>query len=119
MGGEGGVDGGYHIVLVLLFGEIFVVGRILIVGTCGGEMGHGQQGAVGRGFGMVWDIHAAKGPSSAMTVGVAVGVAAHVVAIDNMAVGEDVGEHALVAELAVALASSACVGPTRAGLLPL
>lgn len=102
------------------------MGRIVEVGTGGGEMGHGQQGAVGGGVGMVWDVHAAKGPSGGVlvVVVVAVAVGAHVVAVDDVAVGEDVGEHALVAELAVALgvmsASGACGGwQRRGGRVPL
>jgi hypothetical protein len=77
--------------------------RVLILGTCGCEMGHGQQRAVGRGVGMMWDVHAAERPSAAVGVTVGATVGAYVVPIYDVAVGEDVGEHALVTELAIAL----------------
>lgn len=46
---------------------------------------------------MVWDVHAAKVASAS----------ADVVAIHDVAVGEDVGEHAFRAKLAIALGLSA------------
>lgn len=53
---------------------------------------HGEQRAVGREFRLVWDVHASK-----------VSFSAAVVAVDHMAVGQDVCEGAFLAELAVSL----------------
>ena len=88
--GEGGVDGRYHIVLVLGHGVRVFLHWVWIAGLHGRHMGlHGQQRAVHGRF-LIVDVDAAK-------------VASAHVAVHDMAVGEDVGESALVAELAVAL----------------
>lgn len=47
---------------------------------------------------MMWDVHASKRTSTGMTT--------DVVAVHNMTVGEDVGEHALGTKLAVSLCMS-------------
>ena len=82
--GEGGVDGGDHVVLVVLDG----------VGVAGLHAAHvclhGEQRAVHGQLLVVGNVHAAK-------------VATGVSAVDDMAVGEDVGEGALLAKLAVSL----------------
>lgn len=88
VGGEGGVDGGDHVVLGLGHGVGVVGQRVGVEGR--GHVGlHGQQRAV-EGRVLAVDVDAAKV------------LAAHVL-VDDMAVGQDVGEGALVAELAVAL----------------
>lgn len=58
---------------------------------------HGQEGAVGSRLLVVRDVHTAKGT----------GAGGDVVAVDDMAVGEDVGEGAFLTKLAVSLAVSA------------
>ena len=90
MRGEGGVDGGYHVVLGLGHGVGVVLDGVLVAGLDGGHVGlHSEQRAV-HGRVLAVDVDAAK-------------VASAHVGVDDMAVGEDVGEGAFVAELAVAL----------------
>jgi hypothetical protein len=87
---EGGINGRYHVVLWFLLGEVIFLERVLILGR---HMRlHWQERAVGRRLRMVRDIDTAKVLSATI-----------VVSIDNGAIGEDVGEGALGAELAVSL----------------
>lgn len=90
MRGEGGVDGGDHVVLVLL-GDIVVLDGVGVAGLHAAHVClHGEQRAVHGQLLVVGNVHAAK-------------VATGVSAVDDMAVGEDVGEGALLAKLAVSL----------------
>jgi hypothetical protein len=89
MGREGGVDGGNHVVLVLLVG-VAVLHAVRVGGlhVCL----HCEQGAIGWELGTVWNIHAPKGsPSSG------------IMAVYNVTVGQDVGEGAFGPKLAIAL----------------
>jgi hypothetical protein len=99
---KGGVDGGDHVVLVLLV-RVVVVHAVCVAGlhVCL----HGEQRAVGRELGGVGDVHATEVPSAA--------AAATVVPVHDVAVGQDVGEGAFLAKLAVALgglAAALCEG---------
>jgi hypothetical protein len=88
---KGSVDGRDHVVLVLLVGVVVVHAvRVAWLHVCL----HGEQGAVWRKLGTVWDVHATKVASTAA-----------VVPVHDMAVGQDVGKGAFLAELAVALKS--------------
>ena len=88
--GEGGVDGGDHVVLRLGHSVRVVLGGILVAGLHGRHVRlHGQQGAVHGRF-LIVNINAAE-------------VASAHVGVDDMAVRQNMGEGALVAELAVAL----------------
>jgi hypothetical protein len=93
MGGEGSVDGGDHVVVRLVMSVGVVVERVRVGGLDGSHRGHvglhGEQRAVGGRLVVVVDVDTAK-------------MAAAHVCIDDMAVGQDVGEGALVAKLAVA-----------------
>jgi hypothetical protein len=93
MGGEGSVDGGDHVVVRLVMGVGVVVKRVRVGGLDGGHRGHvglhGEQRAVGGRLVVVVDVDTAE-------------MAAAHVCVDDMAVGQDVGEGALVAKLAVA-----------------
>lgn len=92
MGREGGVDGGDHVVLVLLVRET-VMHAVRIGGLHRRHVClHGEQRAVGSELRLVWNVHATKVPS-----------AAAIVAIDDMTVGQDVCEGAFLAKLAVTL----------------
>jgi len=88
--GESGVDGRYHVVLVLGHGVWVVLHGVLVAGLHGRHVClHRQQRAVHRRL-LVVDVDATE-------------VAPARVAVHDMAVGQDVGEGAFVAELAVAL----------------
>lgn len=90
MGGEGGVNRGDHVVLVLLV-HVFVLNSVRVSRLHAAHMGlHGKERAVHRHLLVVWNVHAAK-------------VCAGVSAVHDMAVGEDVGEGAFLAKLAVSL----------------
>ena len=90
MGGKGGVDGGNHVVLVLVVDVVVLegvgVGWLHAAHVCL----HGQQRAVDRQLLVMGDVHAAK-------------VTGSVSAVDDMAVWQDVSQGALLAKLAVAL----------------
>lgn len=91
MGGEGCVDGRYHVVLVLGHGVGVILHGVWVAGLHRGHVClHGEQRAVHGRVLVVRDVDAAK-------------VASAQVAVHDMAIGEDVGEGAFVAELAVAL----------------
>lgn len=60
---------------------------------------HSQERAVRRGVWVVWDVHAAEGSRAANQI----------VPVDDMAVGEDMGEGAFGTKLAVSLIVSARV----------
>lgn len=85
---EGGVDGGDHVVLASLV-RVLVLHAVRVRGLHVSL--HRKQRAVGRELGLVVDVHAAKVCST------------RVVAVHDTAVGEDVGEGAFLAKLAVAL----------------
>jgi hypothetical protein len=90
MGREGGIDGRNHVVLVLLI-RVFVGHGIRIAGLHTAHVClHSKQRAVHRQLLVVWDVHAAK-------------VSTGVSAVHDMAIGEDMGECAFLAELAVSL----------------
>lgn len=90
MRGEGGVDGGDHVVLVLGHGVRVVMERVLVARLHWSQVSlHSQQRAVWVGL-LIVDVDAAE-------------VASAHVGVDDMAIGEDVGQGALVTELAVAL----------------
>jgi hypothetical protein len=92
MGREGGVDGRNHVVLVLLV-CISVLHSVRVAWLHGRHVClHGEQRAVRGELRTVWDVHAAE-----------VSSAAAIVAVHDVAVGQDVGESAFLAELAVAL----------------
>ena len=102
---KGGVDSGNHVVLVLLV-RVLVLHAVRVAGlhVCL----HSEQRAVGREFGLVVDVHATEVTS-----------AASIVAVDDMAVGEDVGERAFLAKLAVALCLLVMVEVSRRSIPPL
>jgi hypothetical protein len=90
MGREGGIDRGNHVVLVLLVG-VSVLHAVRVGGlhVCL----HGEQRAVGRQLGAVWNVHAPKVASTSSGI----------MAVDNVTVGQDVSKGAFGAKLAVAL----------------
>ena len=94
MGGEGSVDCGD--VVKLGFG-IVALHRVYIAGLYRrGHVGlHGQKRIARRRIGVVGNVHATKRASAG----------SEVVAVDHMAVGEDVSEGALGTKLAVSLAA--------------
>jgi len=97
--GEGGVDGGDHVVVVLV-GRVVVGHGVRVGAVCL----HGEQGAVHGELRRVGNVHAAK-------------VAPGAGAVYDMAVGQDVGEGTLGAELAVALGEVLAGRALRHGLV--
>ena len=94
VGREGGINGGDHVVLILLVG-VPIMHAIRVAGLHGSHVClHGEQRAVGSELRLVGDMHASEVPAAA------------VVTVDDLAVGQDVCESAFVAELAVALRCS-------------
>lgn len=87
---EGGVDGGYHVVLILLIGVVVWYGIRVAWLHAAHVCLHSEQRAIHRRLLVVLNVHAAE-------------VTAGVPAVHDMAVGEDVGECAFLAEFAVAL----------------